>query len=78
MVQEQEKNKVDLCMDMEAKWKDLLEHDITKVLNMEVSEDELLGAPTGCKIAASPVVALVTAKEAEVFCKMNTENKKIL
>ena len=74
LVQEQEKNKVDLWMDMEARWKELLEQDITKGLNMEVSEEELLGAPTACKIAASPV----TVKEAEVFCKINTDDKKYL
>ena len=27
---------------MEARWKELLEQDITKELNMEVSEEELL------------------------------------
>ena len=63
---------------MEARWKELLEQDITKGLNMEISEEELLGAPTACKIAASPVVASVTVKEAEVFCKINTDDKKYL
>ena len=78
LVQKQEKNKVDLWMDMEARWKELLEQDITKGLNMEVSEEELLGTPTACKIAASSVVASVTIKEAEMFCKINTGDKKYL
>ena len=61
---------------MDARWKELLGQDITKGLNMEVSEEELLGEPTACEIAASPVTASVTVKEPEVFCKINTDDTK--
>ena len=37
-------------MDMEARWNELLEQDITRGLNMEVSVEELLGEPTARNI----------------------------
>ena len=65
-------------MNMEARWNELLGQDITKGLKMEISEKELLGEPTACEIAASPVTASVTVKELEVFCKSNTDDTKYL
>ena len=65
-VQEQEKNKFDLRLDIEAMWNELLKQDITKGLNMEVGEKELLGESTACKTAVSPTTASINIKEQHI------------
>ena len=83
-------------MDLEAILTEMLEEETTRGMNMEISEEELLGESTACEIAASPTIASVTViepriisnsipckevdraliKEAEVFCKTNTDENK--
>ena len=57
-VQEQEKNKVNLRMEIVAVLNDWLEQDITK---------GLLGEPTDCKTAVSQTVASITIKEQQIL-----------
>ena len=83
-------------MDLEAILSEMLKEETTRGMNLEISEEELLGESNACEIAASPSIASVTVKEpriisnripckevdralikeAEVFCKMNTDENK--
>ena len=45
-------------MDLKAILTEMLEEETTRGMDMEISEEELLGQSTACEIAASPTIAL--------------------
>ena len=53
-------------MDLKAILTEMLEQETTRGLYMQINEDELLGEPTACETAASPVIMSVTVNELPV------------